>query len=85
MINSRLTPDAAKQGLDAAQLRSVQERDLGLVLGPYLGIAAVLVLIWLLIFFSKNMHNPLEDHEREAAGGVPHAQKGVLGRNLPSR
>ena len=32
-----------------------QEHDLALVLGPYLGIAAVLVLIWLLIAFAQDV------------------------------
>jgi len=80
VINSRLTPDSAKEGLSGEQLRSIQERDLGLVLGPYLGIATVLVIIWLLIFFRKNMHNPLEDQEHQTGGAHPHAQKGVFGR-----
>ena len=54
------------------------------MLGPYLGIAAVLVLIWILIFFSK-MENPLEVHEHEVGGAHPHAQKGVFGRLMKNR
>lgn len=82
VINSRLTPDSVKQGLDTAQLHTVQEHDLGLVLGPYLGIAAVLVVIWLLIFFRKNMQAPLEVREHETTQGAPQIQRGVLGRLL---
>ena len=37
------------------QLRDSQEHDLSLVLGPYLGIAAVLVLIWLLIALAQDV------------------------------
>ncbi len=80
LILPRLTPEAAKKGQSGAALETLQRHDLGLVLGPYLGIAAVLVVIWILIFFRKNMHNPLEDHEREVDGGVPHVHKGVVGR-----
>ncbi|MCW2803414.1 MAG: fucP [Propionibacteriaceae bacterium] len=79
LILPRLTKEEAKQGMTPEQLVASQERDLGLVLGPYLGIAAVLVIIWVLIFFTK-MHNPLEDHEHEVGGAHPHAQKGVFGR-----
>jgi len=49
------------------------------VLGPYLGIATVLVIIWLLIAFRK-MENPYEQHEHEVGGAHPHAQKGLFGR-----
>src|SRR5215217_7582997 len=47
LILPRLTPDAA------------QAKDLGLVLGPYTGIATVLIIIWLLILFRK-MATPAE-------------------------
>jgi MFS transporter, FHS family, L-fucose permease len=79
VILPNLTPDEDRVGLEGQALRDVQERDLGLVLGPYLGIAAVLVVIWLLIFFRK-MNNPLEQHEHEVDGPHPHAHKGVFGR-----
>ncbi len=48
-----LTPEASKAIMNEAQLLASQEADLALVLRPYLGIAAVLALIWLLIFFRK--------------------------------
>lgn len=53
LILPALTSEAAKTIMSPEELRQSQERDLGLVLGPYLGIAAVLVLIWLLIAFRK--------------------------------
>ena len=79
VILPRLTTEDAKKGLDPAQLRAAQEQDLSLVLGPYLGIAAVLILIWLLIAFRK-MDNPYEAQEHELGGARPHAGKGMFGR-----
>src|SRR3954468_5447041 len=84
IILPRLTTEAAKKGLDPVQLRVAQEKDLSLVLGPYLGIAAVLIVIWLLIFFRK-MDNPQEQQEHELEGAHPHAHKGVLGRLFRNR
>jgi MFS transporter, FHS family, L-fucose permease len=48
-----LTPEASKAIMSDSQLLASQEADLALVLKPYLGIALVLVVIWLLIFFRK--------------------------------
>jgi len=48
-----LTPEASKAIMSDSQLLASQEADLALVLKPYLGIALVLVAIWLLIFFRK--------------------------------
>lgn len=79
IILPRLTTEEAKQGLSPEQLRAAQEQDLGLVLGPYLGIAAVLIIIWLLIAFRK-MENPYEAHEHEVGGDQSHAGKGMFGR-----
>lgn len=53
MILPSLTPETSKAIMSEEQLRASQEADLSLVLAPYLGIAAVLVGIWLLIFFKK--------------------------------
>src|SRR4051794_18459092 len=49
LILPNLTPEPAKVIMNHQQLRDSQEHDLNLVLGPYLGIAFVLALIWLLI------------------------------------
>jgi FHS family L-fucose permease-like MFS transporter len=84
IILPRLTTEAAKESLNPLQLRAAQEKDLSLVLGPYLGIAAVLIVIWLLIFFRK-MDNPQEQQEHEIEGAHPHAHKGVLGRLFRNR
>src|SRR5687767_13392091 len=40
LILPNITPDEEKAGMTAAELEAAQEQDLGLVLGPYLGIAA---------------------------------------------
>jgi MFS transporter, FHS family, L-fucose permease len=53
LILPSLTPEASKVIMSPEELRASQERDLALVLPPYLGIAAVLLLIWLLIAFRK--------------------------------
>jgi len=68
------TPDPTGPGL-----RDAQAHDLNVVLGPYLGIAAVLVIIWLLIAFKK-IPVPQEqlEHERLTAGTVE--KKGWIGR-----
>ena len=55
-----------------------QEADLSLVLGPYLGIAAVLLLIWVLILFRK-MATPVEQSQQEE--GVSSGALGRLWRN----
>jgi FHS family L-fucose permease-like MFS transporter len=64
VILPNLTPEAAKVIMSPAQLHDAQEHDLSLVLGPYLGIAAVLVLIWVLIALRK-MPTPAEERQGE--------------------
>jgi MFS transporter, FHS family, L-fucose permease len=85
LILPRITSEDAKAKMTPAQLHTAQENDLSLVLGPYLGIAAVLVLIWLLIAFRK-MATPAErsEYEMEGRGGAlgrlwrnPHYRYGV--------
>jgi FHS family L-fucose permease-like MFS transporter len=85
LILPRITSDAAKASMSAAQKTQAQEKDLSLVLGPYTGIACVLILIWLLILFRK-MATPAEASEQgmESAGGAfsrlwhnPHYRFGV--------
>ena len=53
LILPALTPEASKVIMTGSELLASQEADLALVLKPYLGIAAVLIVIWLLIFFRK--------------------------------
>jgi FHS family L-fucose permease-like MFS transporter len=71
LILPNITSEAAKTIMSPAELRASQDHDLSLVLGPYLGIAAVLVLIWALIAFSK-MSTPAERsvEDGEAATGA---------------
>src|SRR5918998_20832 len=64
LILPYMTSEAAKTIISPEQLRQSQEQDLSYVLTPYLGIAAVLVAIWLLIAFRK-MSVPVEQ-EQEA-------------------
>jgi len=74
LILPNLTPETAKTIMSPEELRRSQESDLGLVLGPYLGIASVLIAIWLLIAFRK-MAIPVEQSQDTAE-----ARSGVLGR-----
>jgi MFS transporter, FHS family, L-fucose permease len=74
LILPNITPPEAKPTMTAEQLRQAQERDLSLVLGPYVGIACVLVLIWLLIAFRK-MATPAEQTEFEVE-----MRRGAFGR-----
>ncbi len=53
LILPGLTPEESKVIMSPDELLASQEADLGLVLTPYLGIAAVLILIWLLIAFRR--------------------------------
>lgn len=53
LILPALTPEASKVIMSDAELLDSQKADLSLVLQPYLGIAAVLIVIWLLIYFQK--------------------------------
>jgi FHS family L-fucose permease-like MFS transporter len=73
-ILPRLTPETSKTAMTAEQLRQAQESDLSLVLGPYTGIACVLIVIWLLIAFRK-MQTPAEQMEF-----VAETRTGALGR-----
>lgn len=53
LILPGLTPEESKTIMSESELLASQSADLGLVLRPYLVIAAVLVLIWLLIAFRR--------------------------------
>ena len=70
LILPRLTSEAEKTILSSQELVESQERDLGLVLTPYLGIAAVLVLIWLLIAFRKMPLPPVSTVESIPSGNT---------------
>ena len=68
LILPGLTSEAAKTIMTPEQLRQSQEQDLSHVLTPYLGIAAVLVVIWLLIAF-RRMTVPVEQEEAPVPTG----------------
>jgi MFS transporter, FHS family, L-fucose permease len=74
IILPALTPEASKTIMSAEELHQSQEDDLALVLGPYLGIAAVLVLIWVLIAVQR-METPVERSHDEGE-----TKSGALGR-----
>jgi MFS transporter, FHS family, L-fucose permease len=68
LVLPHLTSEAAKTIMTPEQLRQSQEQDLSRVLTPYLGIAAVLVAIWLLIAIRK-MSVPVEQGEATLPSG----------------
>ena len=78
IILPSLTSEAEKTIMSSAELRQSQEDDLALVLGPYLGIAAVLVLIWVLIALRK-METPAE--RSQETGETKSGAFGRLWRN----
>jgi FHS family L-fucose permease-like MFS transporter len=94
LILPNITPEAEKASMTAAQLEQAQESDLSLVLGPYTGIASVLLLIWILIAIKKidvpDEHTEFGLHEREERrGGAltrlwhnPHYRYGVVAQFL---
>ena len=53
LILPGLTSEAAKTIMTSEELRASQEHDLFLVLRPYLAIAVLLVVLWLLLAFRK--------------------------------
>ncbi len=69
IILPHLTPKAVRDGLSGERLAAAVDRDLAVVLGPYLGIATVLVIIWVLIAFRK-MPTPAEQGETHASTGT---------------
>jgi FHS family L-fucose permease-like MFS transporter len=75
LILPNITTEAEKASMTAQQLESAQEQDLSLVLGPYLGIACALALIWLLIAFRK-----ISTPDEHAHFGLEQKAGGALGR-----
>jgi len=74
LILPQITSEAAKTIMTPEEVEKSQEADLSLVLGPYLGIAAVLLLIWVLILLSK-MVTPVEQSHEDGE-----ARSGAFGR-----
>ena len=70
LILPYLTTEATKTIMTGEEVRRSQEQDLSLVLGPYLGIAAVLVVIWLLIAFRRMDLPRLPGDDVRASGNV---------------
>ena len=68
LILPNLTPEESKTIMSEAELLAAQEADLFQVLRPYVFIASVLVLIWLLIAFRK-MHLPTQPEAVDLTSG----------------
>jgi MFS transporter, FHS family, L-fucose permease len=64
LILPQITSEAAKTIMTPAELRASQEADLSYVLGPYVGIAVVLIVIWVLIAI-RRMDTPAEASQEE--------------------
>ena len=78
LILPQITSEAEKTIMGPEELRAAQESDLGHVLGPYVGIAIVLIVIWISIAMRK-METPAEAKQ----GGdvdLDSASSGALGR-----
>ncbi|CCH87901.1 L-fucose-proton symporter [Modestobacter italicus] len=75
LILPNITTETEKASMTAAELERAQEQDLSLVLGPYLGIAAALALIWLLIAFRK-----IDTPDEHAHFGLEQASGGAMSR-----
>lgn len=80
LILPNLTPEASKAIMTEEELVASQSADLGHVLTPYLGIAAVLVVIWILIAIKK-MPLPTQPEAVNLGG----AKGGTLGRLWANR
>jgi len=74
LILPGLTSEASKTIMTPEEVRQSQEADLSLVLGPYVGIAIVLVVIWLLILRSRM------DTPAPPVSELDDADSGTLGR-----
>lgn len=72
LILPALTPEASKVIMTGPELLASQQADLNLVLKPYLGIAVVLILIWIAIMFRR-----FELPDPPAVGGGPAASGNV--------
>lgn len=80
LILPNLTPEESKTIMSEDELLAATESDLGLVLQPYLVIAGILVLIWLLIAFRK-MELPSAPTPVDLTGG----SGGTFGRLWSNR
>ena len=83
LILPGLTPETAKQIMSPAELVESQRADLSLVLNPYLVIAGILVLLWIMIAMRKMPD--VEEADPAAAAGMGDvssapAAGGVAGR-----
>ncbi|SHN87699.1 MFS transporter, FHS family, L-fucose permease [Geodermatophilus obscurus] len=78
LILPRITKDEEKASMTPQELGTAQEQDLSLVLGPYLGIAIALLIIWVLIALRKidtpdeHVHFGLEQTSGGAASRLWH-------------
>jgi MFS transporter, FHS family, L-fucose permease len=75
LILPRITSEEDKASMTALELERAQEQDLSLVLGPYLGIAFALLLIWVLIAFRK-----INTPDEHAHFGLEQRAGGALSR-----
>jgi FHS family L-fucose permease-like MFS transporter len=75
LILPNITSEAEKASMTGQELERAQEQDLSLVLGPYLGIACALLLIWVLIAFRK-----INTPDEHAHFGLEQASGGAMSR-----
>jgi FHS family L-fucose permease-like MFS transporter len=85
-ILSQLNPASAEEraGMGAAQLQAIQSEELGAVMGPYVGVALVLLLLWLAIAVTKMPKASDEDRALHLGATCrrllkkPHYARGVV-------
>lgn len=80
LILPGLTSEAAKTIMSSEELRASQEADLFLVLRPYLGIAAVLVILWIALAFRRMPDLPSQQVAVPEAAAAAQGSGGVAGR-----
>ncbi|HEY0815977.1 MAG TPA: L-fucose:H+ symporter permease [Pseudonocardia sp.] len=76
--------DDTRKKLSGSTLHDSQVHDMGVVVRPYLGIAAVLVIVGVLIFLRK-MSTPAEEKQQEREEKGEASSKGVLSRLYRNR
>ena len=62
LSNLDLATDLERRGMDPVELQSIQSKELTAVMGPYVGVAMLLLVLWLLIAFT-NMPKSKDTHE----------------------
>ena len=85
-IQAKLSPldTAARAKLDAAEFEAVKQSDLGVLIGPYIAIGAVIIVVFLFILFKRMPKNGDQNHDinfmptMRRIIHMPHYREGVI-------